>query len=113
MQALPILGNKSISCTPSFPADDEDDDDESKDTGDNLEAGIYVDRPSLSPGSGGICTKWRISEADVPMYRFPSTRVFLFSDSNLLGYQQMLWYRTVHTIVFYTVYLGITFGTIG
>lgn len=53
---------------------DADEDDESTDTGDSLEAGIYVDGPASSSGSGVICTKWRISEADVPMYRFPSIR---------------------------------------
>ncbi|KAG6078297.1 hypothetical protein E4U16_001733 [Claviceps sp. LM84 group G4] len=51
---------------------DDDEDDESTDTGDSLEAGMYVDGPASSSESGVICTKWRISEADVPMYRFPS-----------------------------------------
>ena len=38
--------------------------------GGSLEARIYVGLPDASSGSDGICTKCRISEAEVPTYRF-------------------------------------------
>ena len=43
---------------------------------------VEVGDPDLSLGSGGIWTKWSISESEVPMYRFPSrnsTQLILIS----------------------------------
>ena len=34
--------------------------------GGSLDARMYDGFPEASAGSGGICTKWRISEAEVP-----------------------------------------------
>ena len=61
MHALFTFGRSSICCTPGRAAVGG-----SWYAGGNLDARIYDGFPEASSGSGGICTKCRISDADVP-----------------------------------------------
>lgn len=65
MHALLTAGRSKICCIPGLVAFVP-----SWNAGGSLEANMYEGLPEGSSGSGGICTKCRISEAEVPMYRF-------------------------------------------
>ena len=69
MHAFQTLGSKRICWTPGRELLEV-----SAKAGRWREASIKVEvaLPDLSFGSGGIWTKWRISESEVPTYRFPS-----------------------------------------
>ena len=65
--ALFAAGRRRICCTPGRSGVVV-----SENVGESLDASIYDGASELSDGSGGICTKCRISEADVPTYRLLS-----------------------------------------